>query len=109
MSTEEQKEKLTRERIRFLVERAWKRQYKRQGHLNSQMTPDEIEMYCQLTRKAQETLDKAITRYELSPRAITNILKLTRTIHDMLDEKEQSVLDDIETALSLRKRDQFYM
>ena len=107
--TEEQKEKLTRERIRFLVERAWKRQYKRQGHLNSQMTPDEIEMYCQLTRKAQETLDKAITRYELSPRAITNILKLTRTIHDMLDEKEQSVLDDIETALSLRKRDQFYM
>ena len=107
--TEEQKEKLTRERIRFLVERAWKRQYKRQGHLNSQMTPDEIEMYCQLTRKAQETLDKAITRYGLSPRAITNILKLTRTIHDMLDEKEQSVLDDIETALSLRKRDQFYM
>lgn len=107
--TEGHREKLTCERIRFLVERAWKRQYKRQGHLNSQMTPDEIEMYCQLTRKAQEILDKAITRYELSPRAITNILKLTRTIHDMLDEKEQSVLDDIETALSLRKRDQFYM
>ena len=106
---EEEKEKLTRERIRFLVERAWKRQYKRQGHLNSQMTGDEILQYCPLTRRANETLDKAITRYGLSPRAIANILKLTRTIHDMLDEKEQDVLDDIETALSLRKRDQYYM
>ena len=108
-SEKNEREPLSRERIRFLVERAWKRQYKRQGHLNNHLSPEEIGMYCQLTRKAQETLDKAINRYGLSPRAISNLLKVARTVHDMLDEKEQDVIDDIETALSLRARCEPYM
>jgi magnesium chelatase family protein len=50
---------------------------------NAEMTLPLIKKYCQLEPKSQEFLDKAVEKFNLSPRGYMRILKVARTIADL--------------------------
>lgn len=88
--------------IRVMVKRAWEAQHKRQGKLNSDLTPEEILKYIPISKDVQKMLDNAMIRYGFSPRAIRSIILLARTVADM------NGFEDVDTAcmtvaLELRK------
>ena len=83
---------------------AFKSQMSRgQSNLNGKLNDSEISRYCIISDDLQSILDSAIIRFELSQRAINNILKVSRTIADIEDSKiiEKSHLLE---ALSFRMR-----
>ena len=86
---------MTLEMVRDLISNAWERQLKRQGKLNNELTPQEISDYVKLTSDAQYCLDEAIKKYGYSPRTISNILKLSRTITDMFVDKETTEIEAV--------------
>lgn len=93
---------LSLEGIRAMVKKAWKAQLARQGKLNSELVPEEILRYVHLSEEVQSMLDKATVRYGYSPRAVSSIIKLARTVADM------SGFENVDTAcmtvaLELRK------
>lgn len=71
--------------LRNRVKSAVEKQMKRQGKFNQQLSDDEVKQYCKLTYNAQNALDLAAVRYNLSPRAKANIVRLARTVLDMQD------------------------
>lgn len=71
--------------LRKRVKSAVEKQLKRQGKFNQELTDDEVAQYCKLTYNAQNKLDLAVARYNLSPRAKANIIRLARTVLDMKD------------------------
>ena len=77
--------------LRRRVISAIEKQLKRQGKFNQKLSTEEVAQYCKLTRNAQNVLDSAVTRYSLSPRAKTNVIRLARTVLDLKD----SVWDEI--------------
>lgn len=86
---------MTLEMVRDLISNAWERQLKRQGKLNNELTPQEISDYVKLTSDAQYCLDEAIKKYGYSPRTISNIFKLSRTITDMFVDKETTEIEAV--------------
>jgi magnesium chelatase family protein len=93
---------LSLENIRAMVKKAWEAQLKRQGKLNSDLTPEEILRYVPLNDDTRAMLDKATLRYGFSPRAVRSIMLLARTVADM------NGFEDVNTAcmtvaLELRK------
>jgi magnesium chelatase family protein len=50
---------------------------------NSNMDVNDLEKYCTLTPEAEEIIQKAFTRLNLSMRAYHKVLKLSRTIADI--------------------------
>ncbi|WP_407426741.1 YifB family Mg chelatase-like AAA ATPase [Treponema sp.] len=79
-------------------------QRKRQGKKNAGLTPQEILEHCQLGKTEQEILDRAVCSNNFSQRAVSSILKLSRTIADMdnsLKIKGEHLLE----AVSLRNSD----
>ena len=93
---------LSLESIRAMVKKAWETQLKRQGKLNSELTPEEILKYVSLPKDVGTMLDKAAFRYGFSPRAIRSVMLLARTVADM------NGFENIDTAcmtvaLELRK------
>ena len=64
-------------------------QRERQGKRNSRLSPQEILDFCKLGREEQSILDGAINNHDFSHRAISSVLKLSRTIADM--EKSQKI------------------
>lgn len=89
-------------RLREKIAAAVMTQRKRQGKKNVYLTPPEVAEFCVLTEDARMMLDKAASRYELSPRAISGCLKLSRTIADMEGKKEIDVVS-VEEAVKYRK------
>lgn len=57
---------------------------------NSQIPSNQINKYCQLNREAQEVLQEAFERLDLSARTYYKTLKLARTIADLDDKTEIS-------------------
>lgn len=88
--------------IRAMVKQAWEAQLKRQGKLNSELTPEEILRYVPLNDDVHTMLDKATLRYGFSPRAIRSIMLLARTIADM-NGFENIDTDCMSVALELRR------
>lgn len=89
--------------LRELITRAWKAQYKRQGMQNNDLSPSEVLEYIKLTSEAKEELDKAVLRHGLSPRAITDILKVSRTLVDMHSPNDDTIsIEAIKKAIKLR-------
>ncbi|MBQ0052029.1 MAG: YifB family Mg chelatase-like AAA ATPase [Treponema sp.] len=74
---------ISSEELREDIARAVSVQRTRQGKRNSRLTPQEILEYCKLGKIEQELLDKACESNDFSQRAISGILKLSRTIADM--------------------------
>lgn len=71
--------------LRRRVKSAVEKQMKRQGKFNQELTSDEVNQYCKLTYNAQNALDLAVARYNLSPKAKGNIIRLARTVLDLKD------------------------
>lgn len=74
-----------------------------QNNMNGKLTDIEIEKYCTLDDAANEILEKAITNFSLSFRAINKIKKVARTIADIENSKDIYSKHILE-ALSYRKR-----
>lgn len=77
-------------------------QRKRQGKKNALLSPQEILEHCALGKAEQEILDSAIRNNDFSQRAISAILKLSRTIADM--EKSPKIkAEHLLEAIELRR------
>lgn len=89
---------MTLQYCRQLIERAWLRQYSRQGKLNQDLNLAEVDNFIVLTDGAKGYLDRETERNSYSPRTVTNILKVARTIADF---EEDSVDKLSETYIKL--------
>lgn len=72
-----------------------------QTELNGKLDDQEIRKFCILDQDSQTVLDQAVSRFELSQRAINKTLKLARTIAD-LDNCEQIKKPHLIEALQYR-------
>jgi magnesium chelatase family protein len=70
--------------IRCRVETAYQRQLERQGKANARLTVREIDEYCIPDSSAESLLKQAISRLHFSARASHRILKVARTIADLV-------------------------
>jgi magnesium chelatase family protein len=92
----------TVEEARKRIKLAWERQYKRCGRMNQYLSPQEIAETIVISPEAQKRLDKEIERCGLSPRAISNIIKVAQTIKDIdLEERNLISEKDIDLACKL--------
>jgi magnesium chelatase family protein len=69
--------------VRGRVEAARALQLRRQGRVNGQIGPREVEKFCTAEDDAVALLKQAIARLNLSARAYHRVLKLARTIVDL--------------------------
>lgn len=74
-----------------------------QSELNGKLSDSEISKYCILSFEGKSILDSAIIRFELSQRAINNILKVSRTIAD-IDDSESIKKSHLLEGLSFRMK-----
>ena len=79
-------------------------QARRQGTLNSRLTPREMARLCPLRRDSRALLGAAITRLGLSARACHGVLKLARTCADLAGESAIRLVD-VSEAVRLRALD----
>lgn len=71
---------------------------------NSELTPKLIEKFCVLDTKSKKVLEESFNKLNLSARAYSKILKVSRTIAD-LEEKENIELEHILEAIQYRSLD----
>ena len=94
----EEEKGYTLEELRQMIKTAWEGQYERQGKLNQDLSPAEVAEFIKLTDDAKEFLDRKAEG--CSPREITNIMKIARTIVDMT-HPTQSVIDKMYVKYAL--------
>lgn len=94
---------LSLKQIRKTIEKAQKVQYNRQGKLNGNLSPNEIEMYCQLSEDALKCLDDFATVNNISSRGRTSLIKVARTFAD-IDESDKIESKHMSLALALRDK-----
>ena len=51
--------------------------------LNARMTNNLVKKYCSLNSSCEDLLDKAVQKFNLSPRSVYKVIKVARTIADM--------------------------
>ena len=90
--------------VKERVLRARNIQMKRNKKLNSQLTSNDIQLYCQLSDEDNEYLEQALIKLGLSARAWHRILKVSRTIAD-LELSENIERKHLSEALSYRSMD----
>ena len=71
---------------------------------NSEMTNADIQKHCRLDIQSTQVLKKAVTTLHLSPRAYNRILKLSRTIADLIGNKTIQV-EHVSEALQFRRKE----
>ncbi len=90
LSSEEMGE--SSEIIRVRIEKAREIQWERFRDsgimVNSEMSSNQVKEYCLLDNKSQELIRNAVEQLHLSARAYYRILKLARTIADLVGEKD---------------------
>lgn len=77
-------------------------QRKRQGIKNANLTPEDILKYCKLDNNSKDLLDSAMERYGFSSRAVSSVLKVSRTIADIA-ASEKITEAHVREAISYRK------
>ena len=90
--------------VRRRVEAARTLQLGRQGKVNAQLAPRELEKLCALEDPAMALLKQAIARLNLSARAYHRVLKLARTIAD-LSGRETIGTNQMAEAVQYRRLD----
>jgi len=92
-------------KIRERVEKARSIQQKRFKKTNAEMTPKEIKAHCALDEKSKDLLRTAMHQLNLSARQYMRILKVSRTIADLANNKN-ILPDNIAEALQYRPKEQ---
>jgi magnesium chelatase family protein len=90
--------------IRERVEVARQRQLARQGKPNAQLTVSEIDALCVPDTQGEALLRQAMTRLNLSARAYHRVLKVARTIADLVGSKN-ILAQHIAEAVQYRRMD----
>ena len=92
------------EELRIDIATAVLAQRNRQGKKNAQLSPSEINEFCSMDSVASGILEAGTEHYGFSPRAVSECIKLARTIADMA---KKDVIDgeSMSEAVSLRKND----
>ncbi len=88
--------------VRARVIAARQRQLQRQGKLNAQLGPADIENHCPLNDHSRQLLGAAIDKLGLSARSYHRLLKLARTITDLAGEEAISA-DAVSEAIGYRR------
>ena len=101
MEIEEQEKPLSTSKLREQIADAILIQRERQGKRNAQLSPQEILDFCKLGREEQSIFDSAVSNHDFSQRAVSSILKLSRTIADM-DKSVKIKKEHLQEAISLR-------
>ncbi len=96
-----EKSKNIKERVNKARKIQQKRYEKYHIMCNSDLTPQLIEKYCQLDNKGKCLMEKAYSKLNLSARAYTRILKISRTIAD-LDGKENIEMSHVAEAIQYK-------
>ena len=91
-------------KVRDRVQKARKIQIKRLGKTNSEMTNKEVKEHCRLDEKSKNLLKAAMNQLNLSARQFGRILKVSRTIADLENQKEISS-QNIAEALQYRPKE----
>lgn len=92
----------TTSELRIPIARAVSIQRKRQSCKNAELSPEMMGKFCSLTPEVRDILDKAVMRYDFSPRATSGCIKIARTISDM-DGFEDITASSMEEAISYRQ------
>ena len=101
LAEEESEESMTTAQLRKEIANAIFIQRNRQGKRNSRLSPQEILEFCKLGKDEQTILDNSILNSDFSQRAVSGILKVSRTIADM--EKSPKIsAEHLLEAISLR-------
>ncbi|MEO2268814.1 YifB family Mg chelatase-like AAA ATPase [Pseudoalteromonas pernae] len=87
--------------IRFRVQQAYQVQIQRQGKVNAQLLPSEVDIYCVLDDNSKHYLCAASEKLCLSPRSHQRVIKVARTIAD-LSQLPNITRECIQEALSYR-------
>lgn len=72
--------------IRHRVMKARRRQYRRNGCLNEELSVKQLEEVCKLSASTRRLLDDAMDKLGLSARSYHRVLKVARTIADLAGE-----------------------
>jgi magnesium chelatase family protein len=86
------------------VAQARRRQFERQGKLNSRLAPAELPRVARLDRESRALIEAAIARLGLSARAYHHLLKLARTCADLVGASDIRRVD-VSEAVGLRALD----
>lgn len=73
----------------------------RQGKRNANLSPQEILEFCKLGKEEENLLNSSVANHDFSQRAVSGVLKLSRTIADM-EKREKIKSEHILEAISLR-------
>jgi len=79
-------------------------QIKRQGKTNSELCNKEIKEFCKIDEKSKNILKAAVNQLNLSARGFSRILKVSRTISDLQNQKEINP-QNIAEALQYRPKE----
>ncbi|WP_329415408.1 YifB family Mg chelatase-like AAA ATPase [Acinetobacter indicus] len=74
--------------VRQRVIQAYERQMQRQGMLNMNLSPKQLEQFAALATPAQNMMDLAQQRLNLSARAYHRVLRVARSIADLAESSE---------------------
>jgi magnesium chelatase family protein len=91
----------TNQQIKQRITAARKRQIKRQGKINNQLSSLELKNICPLNSEQQKLMDNAINRFALSTRGFYRVLRVARSIAD-LESRDTVATEDYQEALSYR-------
>ena len=90
--------------VRARIIEAYDRQLQRAGKANNLLGNRELEEFCRLNMDQQQLLEKIISRYNLSARALHRILKVARTIAD-LEPSDDILTSHLQEAINYRRLD----
>lgn len=91
--------------VRHRVTQTQARQIKRQGTLNNLLTSETIKLFCELSPSSETLLSEATEKLGLSARSYFRIIKLARTIADMM-ESDKISSSHLSEALMYRQQNQ---
>lgn len=109
--TEQQTDVVTSADLRKMAEEAAEIQLKRYAgtgiHFNSELKASMLREFCPMEESAENLLERAFAKFQLSARAYHRIVRVARTIAD-LDKKEKIGPEHISEAIQCRCIDQGY-